>query len=1127
MKLRVLSKLCWIVCALAANIAVFPLMASGQDPADCPNLAVCQTQADQVRVLDVAPSVNSPGQFYDEISGVNPSGTYKQTSHSFYPNIYALTPTQPTQAMQFDVSGQADLTKGFTVAMVYYLEPATIAKQGLKIPLASFSHPDGGAVSILGFDGAHFTLENRLGEDASQHYVQTFWNPQMYEPTTQTYAPDGFYEIFFTFRANQTALLDVMRYSGSNSTPWLACGNTTPVRNFCWIESPLDSGWPVRYNLEGNYGGKIILGSANPMRFSAGVFWPTDYYAKTSFQQAGFTYTTNQYLYLARWTVFNQPLSRNLIFGFYNEMMYGSVEAGHTALLTDADLNAAENNNPLDPVLRPNQLLPCDTGKFLDKSGVVAPVQTPCKSYGSVAYPVSPSGVTLTGGSASVEAKWTPAAQPAGNLPVRSYSVSLNVQGNGSNPVRTETLGPNATQFAFYGLVPGVSYSVSVLANSYVPAQAATTSNEAMPVRPEVANCGDGSTGAPCTPAVPSLVGFASSGASYYRETSTSLACNAETFGDPAPGTAKSCSSAPLRQYPAAPEGYVFCAYEGGTCYVPNTGSVVMGAFSQFSPTVPVTTNNSQIPCSAGVFGLGTAAQNYRACFYKANQTAPSAVRDLGISTASGSLTASWVPPASNGGSTVTAYNVQIFNNGSPLLKAITTSRSQTFYGLSPVSPVNTDTTFNVQVTATNEENLISPAASSGNTQVSVFWTQCATENGTCNAPADAVIRYGTSLSNPVAYYKNLSGLVGCNNTVFGDPASGSTKYCWYTTSSSLPQSPSGYATNGYSLCAYDHFNCYFSGSGSILYGNQSGVLGDPSSQHWLQMDVFAGEGKVPCEPNAFGGDPSPGNQKACLFIGNAGIPSEPSSLSVSTSYGQATIHWGAPSSQGSSAISGYAVSITYQGELVYKQTVPATERQQVVNGLTPGKDLVASVSAVNASGEGRNKSSSPFQVYPVYWSYCAIAGFNCPVFGAGTGQDSVARFIGVEGGSSDEYDDKFYLNLPKGSHIECGWYNFGGYQANSTCYITPRIELPAAPDGFAGDSKYTFCAYEGEPCAIPYIPYPNKGQRIWFGSYNGGLGNGHGQWTTVPWRVNFICEPSNFPQQVKGALRACFLFRP
>jgi len=57
-------------------------------------------------------------------------------------------------------------------------------------------------------------------------------------------------------------------------------------------------------------------------------------------------------------------------------------------------------------------------------------------------------------------------------------------------------------------------------------------------------------------------------------------------------------------------------------------------------------------------------------------------------------------------------------------------------------------------------------------------WIYCAAENGTCTLPSTATVRYGAN--DVYATVANITGAVGCNNSVFGDPIYGVGKQCEY-----------------------------------------------------------------------------------------------------------------------------------------------------------------------------------------------------------------------------------------------------------------------------------------------------------------------------------------------------------
>ncbi|WP_369190186.1 hypothetical protein [Streptomyces sp. R08] len=56
-------------------------------------------------------------------------------------------------------------------------------------------------------------------------------------------------------------------------------------------------------------------------------------------------------------------------------------------------------------------------------------------------------------------------------------------------------------------------------------------------------------------------------------------------------------------------------------------------------------------------------------------------------------------------------------------------------------------------------------------------WTNCAAENGTCSFSGTHEVAYG---ANGQYFYGSFNGGTPCANGVFGDPAAGTPKYCYY-----------------------------------------------------------------------------------------------------------------------------------------------------------------------------------------------------------------------------------------------------------------------------------------------------------------------------------------------------------
>ncbi|MEJ0002036.1 MAG: DUF4832 domain-containing protein [bacterium] len=120
-----------------------------------------------------------------------------------------------------------------------------------------------------------------------------------------------------------------------------------------------------------------------------------------------------------------------------------------------------------------------------------------------------------------------------------------------------------------------------------------------------------------------------------------------------------------------------------------------------------------------------------------------------------------------------------------------------------------------------------------------VTWTYCADETNTCTFTGTKQVRYG---ANGSYVYKTLPSPVACTNAVFGDPAVGVTKTCYYASSPSFT-----------TYCAPEGKTCSFSGTKQIRYGANGSY----------SYKTFTSS--TPCT-NAVFGDPLPGTNKACYY---------------------------------------------------------------------------------------------------------------------------------------------------------------------------------------------------------------------------------------------------------------------
>ena len=131
-------------------------------------------------------------------------------------------------------------------------------------------------------------------------------------------------------------------------------------------------------------------------------------------------------------------------------------------------------------------------------------------------------------------------------------------------------------------------------------------------------------------------------------------------------------------------------------------------------------------------------------------------------------------------------------------------------------------------------------------TASAVNWIACASEGGTCSFSGTRQVRYGTTTQNVIGTFTSQTA---CSNAVFGDPAYGIGKSCWYadTTSATTP------TTTTWIACANEGGYCSFSGTQQVQYGTA------------IQYVTATYTGGVACNNTVFG-DPAYGQSKTCRY---------------------------------------------------------------------------------------------------------------------------------------------------------------------------------------------------------------------------------------------------------------------
>ncbi|MDB5238684.1 MAG: fibronectin type protein [Candidatus Parcubacteria bacterium] len=405
-----------------------------------------------------------------------------------------------------------------------------------------------------------------------------------------------------------------------------------------------------------------------------------------------------------------------------------------------------------------------------------------------------------------------------------------------------------------------------------------------------------------------------------------------------------------------------------------NTGGALATSTSGTTATITGLTNGTLYSYYVtAVNGVGESASSTPASATPA--TVPGIPTGAAATRGDSQVSISWTAPVSNGGSSITSYN--IYNNSGTLASS-TSGTSATITGLT------NGTSYSYYVTAVNaigesaSSSVVSatPAAvpsiplslvaTRGNAQISLSWSAPASNGGssitsynvyntggalaTTTSGTTAVI---TGLTNGTLYSYYVTAVSAVGESASSTPAS--------ATPATSPGIPTAFtaipgnaqisftwtapaSTGGAAISSY---NIYISGgavatSTSGTSATITGLTNGTSYSYYITAVNTAGESA----------------SSSIITATPSTTPSIPLSLVATRGNGQITLTWSAPSSNGGSAITTYKVYNNGGGVASTTSGTSAT-----ITGLTNGTLYSYYVTAVNTAGE--SASSSPSSATP------------------------------------------------------------------------------------------------------------------------------------------------------------------
>jgi titin len=374
----------------------------------------------------------------------------------------------------------------------------------------------------------------------------------------------------------------------------------------------------------------------------------------------------------------------------------------------------------------------------------------------------------------------------------------------------------------------------------------------------------------------------------------------------------------------------------------------------------------------------------------------PSAPTAVTLTPGNGTIDLAWTAPASNGGSTITGYQVETSTDGVNWTTAIantgTTATTATLSGLTNGTPVyvrvsaisvagtGAPSVGAVTTPRTTSDAPTGVSGTPGDTTVSLTWTAPANTGGAAitgyqiERSADSGLTWSTvtastgttattalvsGLTNGTAYSFRVSaltsggigaGAVSAAVTPFGQAAapsalSGTSSNGSASLSWTAPANTGGSAITGYLVQQ--------STDGGLTWTTavaNTGSTGTTATISGLTNGVNY-EFRVAAITSAGAGAAS-----SAAGVTPATVPTAPLSPAVVPGNGSAVVTWTAPSSNGGTPITGYQVEVSTDGGLTWTTAIAdtaSTATTATVTGLTNGQLTQLRVHAINAAGTG------------------------------------------------------------------------------------------------------------------------------------------------------------------------------